>query len=127
MLNVLETLRLIDNSKCIELDINMQLVILIKKKKDFYCVNVIGDKLILNFGAKFVPHDNLYFTYEITKLPWQPSVRFRVKMATKFQNVMNEDARVWKDALENLNTRKSTSRRILTGVLSKHSELKPNF
>ena len=61
MLNVLETLRLIDNSKCIELDINMQLVILIKKKKDFYCVNVIGDKLILNFGAKFVPHDNLYF------------------------------------------------------------------
>ena len=32
-----------------------------------------------------------------------------------------------KDALENLNTRKSTLRRILTGVLSKNSELKPNL
>ena len=35
-----------------------------------------------------------------------------------------------KDALENLNTRKSSSRRILTGILSKNSEnskLKPNL
>ena len=48
-------------------------------------------------------------------------------MATKFQNVMNEDARAQKDALENLKTRKSTSRRILTGILSKNSELKPNL
>ena len=31
------------------------------------------------------------------------------------------------DALENLNTQKSTSRRILTGILSKNSELKPNL
>ena len=37
-------------------------------------------------------------------------------------NVMNEDARVYKDALENLNTQKSTSRRILTGILSKNSK-----
>ena len=39
---------------------------------------------------------------------------------------MNEDVRAEKDALENLNTRKSTSRRILTGILSKNSELKRN-
>ena len=37
---------------------------------------------------------------------------------------MNEDIRAQKDALENLNTRKSTSRRILTGILSKNFELK---
>ena len=40
---------------------------------------------------------------------------------------MNEDVRAQKDALENLNTRKSTSRRIVTGILSKNSELKPNL
>ena len=51
-------------------------------------------------------------------------------MATKFENAVNEDVRAQKDALENLNTRKSTSRRILTGILSKNfenSELKPNL
>ena len=48
-------------------------------------------------------------------------------MATKLENVMNEDVRAQKDALENLKTRKSTSRRILTGILSKNSELKPNL
>ena len=43
---------------------------------------------------------------------------------------MKEDVRALKDALENLSTRKSTSRRILTGILSKNSEkseLKPNL
>ena len=40
---------------------------------------------------------------------------------------MNEDVRAQKDALENLNTRKSTSRKIPTGILSKNSELKPNL
>ena len=67
------------------------------------------------------------FTCEIRKLPWQPSERVSVKMATKFQNVMNEDVRAQKDASKNLNTQKSTSRRILTGILSKNSELKPNL
>ena len=41
----------------------------------------------------------------------------------------DEDVRALKDALENLNTRHSTSR-ILTGILSKNSEnseLKPNL
>ena len=48
-------------------------------------------------------------------------------MATKFENVMNEDVRAEKDVLENLNTRKSKSRMILTGISSKNSELKPNL
>ena len=42
----------------------------------------------------------------------------------------NEDVSALKDTLENLNTRNSTSRRILTGILSKNSEnfeLKPNL
>ena len=43
-------------------------------------------------------------------------------MATKFLNAVNEDVRVQKDALENLNTGKSTSRRFLTGILLKKSE-----
>jgi len=37
-------------------------------------------------------------------------------------NGVNKDVRAQKDALENLNTRKSTSRRILTGILSKKFE-----
>ena len=44
------------------------------------------------------------FKCEITKLPWQPSVRHSVKTATKFSNAVNEDVRAQKDALENLNT-----------------------
>ena len=47
------------------------------------------------------------------------------------QNAVNEDVKALTDALDNLNTRKSTSRRILTGILSnvfeKNSELKPNL
>ena len=46
------------------------------------------------------------------------------------KNVMNKDIRALKDALENINTRKSTSRRILSGILSKtcseRYEDKPN-
>ena len=38
----------------------------------------MGDELLLNFGVK------CNFTCEITKLPWQPSVRLDAKMATKF-------------------------------------------
>ena len=43
---------------------------------------------------------------------------------------MNENARALQDALENLNTRKSISRKTLTGFLLKDSEnyeLKPKF
>ena len=64
-------------------------------------------------------------------LLWQPSVRFSAKMAAKFlNNVMNEDIKALKDASENLNTQKSTSRTILSGILSKNfenSKLKPKF
>ena len=47
---------------------------------------------------------------------------------SQFQD-SNKDVRALKDALENLNTRNSTSKRIPTGILSKNSEnseLKPN-
>ena len=67
------------------------------------------------------------FTCEITKLPWQPPVRLSAKMMTESKNFMNEDARTLKDALENLNTGKSTSGRVLTGILPKNSELEPNL
>ena len=63
-------------------------------------------------------------------MPWQPSVCLSAKMATKFQNFMNDDVRALKHALENLDTGKSTFRRILMGILSRHSEnseLKPNL
>ena len=43
-------------------------------------------------------------------------------MAAKFQNVTNEDVMALKDDLEYLNIRKSTSGRILLGILSKISE-----
>ena len=39
-------------------------------------------------------------------------------MPSKFESFMNQK----EDALENLNTRKSTPRMILTGILSKNSE-----
>ena len=48
---------------------------------------IIGDELLLNFAII------CNFTCEITKLPWQPSIPLSVKIAMKFQNVMNEDAR----------------------------------
>ena len=59
------------------------------------------------------------FTCEITKLPWQRPVRVSAKETANILNVMNEDVRALKDTLENLNTRKSTSRRVLSGILSK--------
>ena len=37
------------------------------------------------------------------------------------KNVTNEDTKALKDALENLNTQMSTSRRILSGIFSKNS------
>ena len=36
-----------------------------------------------------------------------PSIRLSVKMATKFQNAVNEDVLAQKDALENLNTQEN--------------------
>ena len=48
----------------------------------YYCYNIIGDELLLNFGEFLALICN--FKCEITKLPWQPSVRLSIKMATKF-------------------------------------------
>ena len=53
-----------------------------------------------------------------------PRCQWKFKMLS-----WNEDVSVFKEALENVNTLKSTSR-ILTGILSKYSEnseLKPNL
>ena len=36
------------------------------------------------------------FTREITKLPWQPSVRLSAKMMTNFKNFINENVRACK-------------------------------
>ena len=71
----------------------------------------MADKLFLNFGEK---------------------LRLSAKMALKFfwKNAMNGDVRAAKDTLENLKIRKTTSKWILTDVLSKNSEtceLKPKF
>ena len=81
------------------------------------------------------------FGVEIIKLPWQHPVYVSAKIAAKstsfpgfslthptnevaakFQKVMNEDVRALKDALGYLNIRKSTSRRILSGIFSRSSE-----
>ena len=52
---------------------------------------------------------------------------FCAKMAAKLKK-LNEDVRALKDALENLNTQKSTSRRILSSIFSKmQNEFKPRF
>ena len=74
------------------------------------------------------------FTCEIIRLPWQPSVHLYVSVPrwqqSFLKNVTNEDVKALKDALENLNTQMSTSRRILSGIFSKNSEnseLKPKF
>ena len=53
------------------------------------------------------------------------SLSFAVKwpnLDLKVSIVMNEDFRALKDALENLNTRKNTSKRVLPGILSKISQ-----
>ena len=43
----------------------------------------MGDKLLLNLGAKF-PILIYYLTCEIIKLSWQLSVRVSAKMSAKF-------------------------------------------
>ena len=85
--------------------------------------NFMGDKLILNFGTKFQHYFSIaHVKLQCTKLPCQCSAHVSAKMEAKFQNVVNEDVRALKDMLENLNTQKGTSRRILPGILLKDSE-----
>ena len=56
------------------------------------------------------------FSYKLEALRLSP------KMASRFFFFWNENVRALKDALENLTKRKSTSRRILTGILSDNSK-----
>ena len=57
-----------------------------------------------------------------TKLLLQSSLCLRAKMASMFKIVMNENARALKDALQNLNTRKSKKDQF-TGILSENYEV----
>ena len=60
--------------------------------------NTMGDKLLLNFGAKFLAL--IYnFTCEITTLLCQHSICASANMALKFLNAMNGDVRAFKDVL----------------------------
>ena len=52
----------------------------------------------------------------MTKLLWERSVRLSAKIASRHND--NENVRTFKDASENLNPHKSTSKRIPTGILS---------
>ena len=64
--------------------------------------NIMGDKLLPNFGAKFNTCEVSHFS-----LP-----KCRVEMASKYSVEMyqvNEDVRALNDAFGNLNTRKNTS------------------
>ena len=84
----------------------------------------MGDELLLSALIS-------NFTCEITKLPWPPSTSLSVKMVTKFQNFMNRCQGI-KTRFGKPKHRKEyiNFRRILTGILSRHSEnseLKPNL
>ena len=60
-------------------------------------------------------------------IPYVSAPRWRQSFKILYNN---EDVRALKDAVENLETRKSTPRKILTGILSKNSEnseVKPNL
>ena len=60
--------------------------------------NIMGDKLLLNFGEKFLAL--IYnFTCEITKLICQHSICASANMALKFKNAMNGDVQSFKDVL----------------------------
>ena len=81
----------------------------------------MGDELLLNFGSKFqrsftISHVRLQYYHGnllyISVPRWQQSF---------FKNVMNEAVRALKYALEKLNSQMSTSRRILSGIMSKNS------
>ena len=85
-----------------------------KSGKTKYRIPMFGTTKIQNFCN---------FTCEITKIAMTTSC------TTQCQDG-NELLKCSEKALENLNTRKSTSRRILTGILSRNfenSELKPNL
>lgn len=75
----------------------------------FISCNIVGDKLLLNLVTKFHMRN-----YKIVMATFRTS-----QGQDGVKNIMNKDFRTLKDAWENINTRQSTSRRILSGILSK--------
>ena len=81
----------------------------------YYYYYILGDELLLNFGSKFhivklqYCHGNLAY---VSVSRWRRSFKCHEWRCQGLKN-----------PLENLNTQKSTSRRILTGIWSKNSEL----
>ena len=55
-----------------------QLVLLLLLLNYYY--NIMGDELLLNFWRE-ISAFICNFTCEITKLPWQPTIRLRYKMS----------------------------------------------
>ena len=106
---------------------NLALKLLYMCNNNFNLRNIMGDEILLNFGAKF----QCWFEILHVKLqncrgnlPYITVPRWR----RSFKMLWIKMSQALKDALENLNTWKSTSRRILT--VSKNSEncqLKPNL
>ena len=93
---------------------------------NFNLRNIMGDEILLNFGAKFqcwfeILHVKLQNCRD--NLPYNTVPRWR----QSFKMLWIKMSQALKDALENLNTWKSTSRRIQTDILSKNSQLKAKF
>ena len=80
----------------------------------------MGDKLLLNFGFK---DQHKFIISHVKKLLQSGHGNVWCVSVPKWcQSVVDEDFGVFKDTLENLNTRMTTSRRTLTGILSKNSK-----
>ena len=93
---------------------------------NFNLRNIMGDEILLNFSAKFqcwfeILHVKLQNCRD--NLPYNTVPRWR----RSFKMLWIKMSQALKDALENLNTWKSTSRRIQTDILSKNSQLKAKF
>ena len=105
---------------------NLALKLLYMCNNNFNLRNIMGDEILLNFGAKF-QHWFEIFHVKLQNcrgnLPYITVPRWR----RSFKMLWIKMSQALKDALENLNTWKSTSRRIQTGILSKNSQLKAKF
>ena len=64
---------------------------------------IVGDELLLNFGAKF-QRSFVISHVKLQNCHGNLSIRLSVKTATKFKNTVNEDVRAQKGTLENLKT-----------------------
>ena len=101
--------------------------VLIKETMKEIKGNIIGGKLLLNFGAKIKFHigsrvQNCYNTMTFSTSQCQDGVKVLNRLWMKMSGPL-------KDSFENLKTRNSTSR-ILTGIFSKkleNSAIKPKF